>query len=82
MSTTERMPTSKRFLQKISTFCAITSFILAAAAGGLLAINTAEASDVYKAAVGATTFFFFMVGIVLHAIGATDIPDLKIKTEK
>ncbi|WNC72438.1 hypothetical protein RGQ13_00250 [Thalassotalea psychrophila] len=72
------MPNNKRFLQKVSTFCAITFFIIAVISAVLLVVNMDEASDVYKASVGAATFFFFMVGIVLHAIGATDIPDLKI----
>ncbi len=76
------MPNNKRFLQKVSSFCSIACFVIAAITAVLLAINSGEASDVYKASVGAITFFFFMVGIVLHAIGATDIPDLKIKTEK
>lgn len=76
------MANNKRFLQKISSCCAIACFITAAITAVLLAINSAEASEVYKASLGAITFFFFMVGIVLHAIGATDIPDLKIKKDK
>ncbi|WNC68523.1 hypothetical protein RI845_18660 [Thalassotalea nanhaiensis] len=75
------MPNNKRFLQKVSTFCAKTCFVIAAIAGVILVLNSGEATEVYKATVGATTFFFFMVGIVLHAIGATDIPDLKIRKD-
>lgn len=73
------MQTNKRFLQKISTFCSICCFVIAAIACGFLVINSNGATEVFKATIGATTFFFFMVGIVLHAIGATDIPDLKVR---
>ncbi len=75
------MTNNKRFLQKVSSFCAITFFVIAAISAVFLVMNSDGASDVYKASVGAATFFFFMVGIVLHAIGATDIPDLKIRND-
>ncbi|WOH36503.1 hypothetical protein RI844_14145 [Thalassotalea fonticola] len=46
--------------------------------GVLLAINSGEVTEVYTANIGVATFFF-MVGIVLHVISATDCSDLKIK---
>ena len=71
------MPENKRLLQKIASICAKVSFVAAVICGALLVINLEQASEVYRASMGATTFFFFMVGIVLSAMGNTDIPNLK-----
>jgi hypothetical protein len=69
----------KGLLQRISKVCGIISFIIASIGFVVLAISAADASEVFRASVGATTFFFFMVGIVLVVIGDTDLPDLKVK---
>ncbi|MFT5760328.1 MAG: ATP/ADP translocase [Alteromonadaceae bacterium] len=69
----------KGLLQRISKVCGIISFIIAAISIIVLTLYTADASEVFRASVGATTFFFFMVGIVLVVIGDTDLPDLKVK---
>ncbi len=66
----------KRFLQKVSTVFAIISFIAAAITGIWLFTLEAGASEVYRSSLGAATFFFFMVGIVLHAIGGANLPNL------
>ncbi|WP_440875152.1 hypothetical protein [Thalassotalea sp. PLHSN55] len=66
----------KRFLQKVSSVCAKISFATAFVIGILLFTLSADASEVYRSSLGAGTFFFFMVGIVLHAIGSADLPNL------
>ena len=71
------MQENKRLLQKISSVCAKFSFVIAVVCSVILVINLEEATDVFRASMGATIFFFFMVGIVLSAIGNTNLPNLK-----
>ena len=66
----------KRFLQKVSAVCAKVSFVVAAITGVWLFTYASDASEVYRSSLGAGTFFFFMVGIVLHAIGSANLPNL------
>jgi hypothetical protein len=72
--------TEKRFLQKIAKVISIICMLTAACCLIFMLINKGELTDVIEASFGALTFFFFMVGIVLHAIGTTDIPNLKVET--
>lgn len=70
--------TKKRKLQKIATVISYFSILTAiACAVFLMMIDTEE--KVMRASLGATSFFFFMVGLVLHTIGSSDLPDLTIK---
>jgi len=69
----------KGLLQRISKICGIISFIISAISMIVLTLYAADASEVFRASVGTTTFFFFMVGIVLVMIGSSNLPDLKVK---
>ncbi len=76
----EAQSTEKRLLQKISKVISIICMLTAACCLIFLLINKGELDEIMKASLGASTFFFFMVGIVLHAIASTDIPNLKVKS--
>ncbi len=67
----------KRLWQKISAVIAKGSFALAAIGVVVTLIygNSVEAD--IKAALGATTFFCFAVGVVCQTMGGTCIPNLK-----
>lgn len=71
----------KKFLQKVSKVCAITSFIIALISLLYFLIFGDELSEVLRASLGATIFFFFMVGIVLMTMANTNLPDFKIPKE-
>jgi hypothetical protein len=68
----------KRFWQKIMTFIANFSFAMTAVGVVVTLIYGDDVSAPIKAALGATTFIFFAIGIVLHTMGSTSIPDLTI----
>lgn len=78
---TEELPvqrTQKRTLQKIAKF--ISYFSVFTAIGCAIFLLTIDKEQiVMRASIGATSFFFFMVGLVLHTIGATDLPNLKVE---
>ena len=44
-------------------------------------IYVGDVTEEYKAAMGAITFIFFAIGVVLKAMGSTSIPSLKPKKE-
>lgn len=68
----------KRVWQKITTGIAYTSFVLAAIGVVVTLIYGDDVSAPIKAALGATTFICFAIGIVLNTMGSTSIPDLTI----
>lgn len=68
----------KSLLQKISKVTGIISFVIAIVGMLFLIFIGSDLGDVYKASAGATTFFFFMVGLVLTTMGNTNLPDLKV----
>ena len=70
------MQKNKRTLQKVASFVAKLSIVTAIICAVVLLININEADEIFKSSMGATIFFFFTVGIVLTAIGNTDIPNL------
>lgn len=70
--------TEKRKLQKISKFISYISIITAIGCAIFLVTIDSE-ETVMRASIGATSFFFFMVGLVLHTIASSDLPDLTIK---
>lgn len=70
----------KSFLQKISKISGIISFVIAIVGMLFILVIGSDLGDVYKASAGATTFFFFMVGLVLTTMGNTNLPDLKISS--
>jgi len=72
----------KRLWQKVMTFSANFSFVMAAVGVVVTLIYGDEVSAPLKAALGATTFIFFAIGIVLKTMGSTSIPDLTITNEK
>jgi Flp pilus assembly protein protease CpaA len=70
------MATNKHLLQKVSSVSSILFFIASAVFTVLLVAAGKDASQVYKASVGASMFFCFMVGIVLRVMGTADLPKL------
>lgn len=72
--------TQQRLLQKISKVIAIISLIAAICCGIYLAFFIGD-SKVIKASVGATTFFCFMMALVLNTIADTNLPNLTISNE-
>jgi hypothetical protein len=71
--------TQKRLLQKISKVTGILSTLTAIICAIYLFIIRDSGDDVLRASIGATAFFFFMVGLVLNTMADTDIPNLKIE---
>jgi len=67
----------KRLWQKISSIIAKISFGLAAIGVVVTLIYGGDVEADIKAALGATTFFCFAVGVVCQAMGSTSIPNLK-----
>lgn len=72
--------TQQRLLQKISKIIAIMSLIAAICCGIYLAFFIGD-SKVIKASVGATTFFCFMVALVLNTIADSNLPNLTISND-
>lgn len=78
---TDELPvkrTKKRKLQKIAKAISYLSIVIAIGCGIFL-VTIDDEETVMRASIGATSFFFFMVGLVLHTIGSSDLPDLTIK---
>jgi len=67
----------KGALQKIAKVVGIICFIVAIICGGVLTFSDNN-DEVFRATMGATTFFFFMVSLVLSTIGNTNLPNLKV----
>ncbi len=67
----------KRLWQKISSVIAKGSFGLAGIGVVATIIYGGDVEPDIKAAMGATTFFCFAVGVVCQAMGGTSIPNLK-----
>ena len=67
----------KRLWQKITALIAKLSFVAAAIGVVLTLIYGGDVSEANKAAMGATTFICFAIGIVLDCMGSTSIPSLK-----
>lgn len=67
----------KRLWQKISSIIAKISFGLAAIGVVVTLVYGGDVEADIKAALGATTFFCFAVGVVCQAMGSTSIPNLK-----
>ena len=67
----------KRLWQKISSIIAQVSFGLAAIGVMVTLIYGNDVAADIKAALGATTFFCFAVGVVCQVMGGTSIPNLK-----
>jgi len=79
METVKHHP--KHLWQKIMTVIANISFACTAIGVVLTLIYIGEVTEEYKAAMGAITFIFFAIGIVLKAMGSTSIPNLKPKKD-
>lgn len=67
---------AKRLWQKVSSFIAKMSFALAAIGVVVTIVYGNDVEADIKAALGATTFFCFAVGVVCQAMGSTSIPNL------
>lgn len=79
METVKHKP--KHFWQKIIMVIANISFACAAIGVVVTLLYVSEVTEEYKAAMGAITFIFFAIGVVLKAIGSTSIPNLKPKKD-
>ncbi|TWX51126.1 hypothetical protein [Colwellia hornerae] len=75
--TTELTQTKKGLLQKLAKVSGIICFILAIICGGILTFSE-NSDEVFRATMAATTFFFFMVSLVLSTIANTNLPNLKV----
>lgn len=75
--TSELTQAKKGILQKTAKISSIICFILAIICGGILTFSDND-GEVFRATMGATTFFFFMVYLVLSTIGNTNLPNLKV----
>ncbi len=71
----------KRLWQKIMTFIAYFSFFMAVVGIVVTLLYGNDVSAPIKAALGATTFIFFAIGVVLKTMGSTSIPDLTIEKD-
>jgi ABC-type multidrug transport system fused ATPase/permease subunit len=69
--------TKKGVLQKTAKIVGILSFIAAIVCGGILTLSDNN-DEVFRATMGASAFFFFMVSLVLSTIGNTNLPNLKV----
>ena len=67
----------QRLWQKITAIIAKLNFASAAIGVVLTLIYGDDVNEANKAAMGATTFICFAVGIVLNVMGSTSIPSLK-----
>ena len=67
----------KRLWQKITSIIAKISFLIAVLGVVVTIIYGGDVEADIKAALGATTFFCFAVGVVCQAMGGTSIPNLK-----
>jgi len=63
--------------QKVSSFIGKLSFLFAFIGVVLTFLYVDSLSEVYKAALGASTFICFAMGIVFNTMGTTSIPSLK-----
>ena len=70
----------KGILQRIAKVVGIICFIAAIVCGGILTFSDND-GEVFRATMGATTFFFFMVSLVLSTIGNTNLPNLKVSSK-
>jgi hypothetical protein len=75
--TSELTQAKKGLLQKVSKVCGILCFITAVICGLILTFS-GNNEEVFRASMGATTFFFFMVSLVLTTIANTNLPNLKV----
>ncbi|GAA5137279.1 hypothetical protein [Thalassotalea piscium] len=76
------MEQKKHFLQRIARVIGIGCTVIAIGCGIYLLTILDSENKVLKGSVGATTFFFFTVGIVLNTISSTNLPNLKVGNEE
>jgi len=71
-------------IQRVVVVIAYISYLLALASGVGAYIKYQELGGEHPvtAALSATIVFFIGVGIVLHVIGRTDLPSLKVNTDE
>jgi len=76
-ATSELTQAKRGFLQKTAKVVGIICFIAAIFCGGILTFSDNN-EEVFRATMGATTFFFFMVSLVLSTISSTNLPNLRV----
>ena len=76
------MENKKHFLQKVAKVIGILCTIIAIGCGIYLVTLLDSEDKVLKGSIGATTFFFFMVGLVLNTISSTNLPNLKVNDDQ
>jgi len=68
----------QKIAKVISYICTITAI-----ACGIMLFTVVDPDDmVMKSSIGAAAFFFFTAGLVLHTIGSSDLPNLKIEDKE
>lgn len=75
------MEYKKHFLQKVAQVIGIICIIVSLGCGIYLLTLLGNENKILKGSIGATTFFFFTVGIVLHTISGANLPKLKIDSD-
>ncbi|MGB1198334.1 MAG: hypothetical protein ACPG46_04750 [Thalassotalea sp.] len=76
------MENKKHFLQKVAKVVGILCTVIAFGCGIYLLTLIDSENKVLKGSIGATTFFFFMVGLVLNTISSTNLPDLSVNNKQ
>jgi hypothetical protein len=69
-------------IQKMLMGIAVISYIVAIGCGVAAAYTSDGSANPVVASLMASVVFFVGVGIVLHVIGSTDLPSLKIGRER
>ena len=74
------MKKRKGFLQRVSVFSGVLSFILAIVCSGFLYVRMGEVggNNPISTSLMASIFFFICVGVILTIIGKSDLPSFKI----
>ncbi len=69
-------PAKKHILQKVSRVFVYLCALGVLVCMGWLLMYRETLDTVYRASLGASAFFFFSVGIVLHVMASANLPDL------
>ena len=78
------MAKRKGFLQKVSLFMSVVSFVLAIVSAVMLyfKVESVGSQHPISASLMASTFFFICVGAILAIMGNADLPSFKIDSSK
>lgn len=72
----------KHGLQLFAKIIGMLSMIIALGTGGYLLIFVENPDKIQQSFLGAITFFCFIMGLVLHYISTTNLPDLSVPSNE